>query len=125
MLEVHDIKKSFDGFAAVAGVSFAAERRQIAAVIGPNGAGKSTLFNIITGHLRPDAGRVWLAGRDITGAAPHRICRMGIIARSSTPAYFRGSRCSRTCRPLISPIAGAVRISGRARTPSTATRPTP
>jgi branched-chain amino acid transport system ATP-binding protein len=52
MLEVHDIKKSFDGFAAVAGVSFAAKRRQIAAVIGPNGAGKSTLFNIITGHLR-------------------------------------------------------------------------
>jgi branched-chain amino acid transport system ATP-binding protein len=78
VLEVHDIKKSFDGFAAIAGVSFAAERRQIAAVIGPNGAGKSTLFNIITGHLRPDAGRVRLAGRDITGAAPHRICRMGM-----------------------------------------------
>jgi len=48
------------------------------AVIGPNGAGKSTLFNLITGHLRPDDGSVALDGRDITGAAPHRICGMGI-----------------------------------------------
>ncbi|HEU0154771.1 MAG TPA: ATP-binding cassette domain-containing protein, partial [Stellaceae bacterium] len=77
MLEVRDLRKSFAGFVAVGGVSLTVETRQIAAVIGPNGAGKSTFFNLITGHLHPDAGAVLLDGRDITGAPPHRICRMG------------------------------------------------
>jgi branched-chain amino acid transport system ATP-binding protein len=78
MLEVHDMRKSFDGFTAINGVSLSVSRGEIAAVIGPNGAGKSTLFNLITGHLRPDSGRVRLKGEDITNAAPHRICLMGI-----------------------------------------------
>jgi branched-chain amino acid transport system ATP-binding protein len=78
MLEVQKLHKSFAGFVAVGGVSLTVETRQIAAVIGPNGAGKTTFFNLITGHLRPDSGRVLLDGRDITGAAPHRICRMGV-----------------------------------------------
>jgi branched-chain amino acid transport system ATP-binding protein len=78
MLEISGLTKSFSGFVAVADVSFTVDTRQIAAVIGPNGAGKSTLFNLITGHLRPDSGTVRLDSRDITGAAPHTICRMGI-----------------------------------------------
>ena len=78
MLEITNLNKSFGGFRAVSDVSLSVETRQIAAVIGPNGAGKSTLFNLITGHLRPDSGTVKLAGRDITGAAPHRIVRMGV-----------------------------------------------
>jgi branched-chain amino acid transport system ATP-binding protein len=77
MLEISDISKSFSGFRAVSGVSLTLNT-QITAVIGPNGAGKSTLFNLITGHLRPDGGSVRLNGVDITGAPPHRICRMGI-----------------------------------------------
>ncbi len=59
-------------------MSLAVERGEIAAVIGPNGAGKSTLFNLITGHLRPTPAACLLKDRDITGAAPHRICRMGM-----------------------------------------------
>ena len=78
MLEVSGLNKSFAGFRAVSDVSLTVETRQIAAVIGPNGAGKSTLFNLITGHLQPDSGTVRLDGSDITGAAPYRICRMGI-----------------------------------------------
>ena len=78
MLEVHGLTKSFGGFLAVAEVSLAVPEGQIAAVIGPNGAGKSTLFNLITGHLQPTAGRVVVDGRDITGIAPHRICRLGM-----------------------------------------------
>ena len=78
MLEVHDLRKAFAGFVAVGGVSLTVADRQIAAVIGPNGAGKTTFFNLITGHLRPDGGRVLLDGRDITGAPPYRICRMGV-----------------------------------------------
>ena len=78
MLDVRALRKVFDGFTAVDGVSLAVARGEIAAVIGPNGAGKSTFFNLLTGHLRPDAGRVLLDGKDITGAPPHRICRMGV-----------------------------------------------
>jgi branched-chain amino acid transport system ATP-binding protein len=78
MLEVRGISKAFAGFTAVDKIDFSIGRREIAAVIGPNGAGKSTFFNLITGHLRPDAGRIVLKGRDITGAAPHRICLLGM-----------------------------------------------
>ena len=78
MLEVRGLGKSFSGFRAVSDVDLTVETGQIAAVIGPNGAGKSTLFNLITGHLRPDSGSVRLDGRDITGAAPHKIVRMGV-----------------------------------------------
>jgi branched-chain amino acid transport system ATP-binding protein len=78
VLEVRGLSKSFGGFLAVSGVNLAIGEGQIAAIIGPNGAGKSTLFNLITGHLQPTAGRVFVDGRDITGLAPHRICGMGI-----------------------------------------------
>jgi branched-chain amino acid transport system ATP-binding protein len=78
MLEVRELHKAFAGFVAVGGVSLSVATRQIAAVIGPNGAGKTTFFNLITGHIRPDSGQVLFDGRDITGAAPHRICRMGV-----------------------------------------------
>ena len=78
MLEISGLSKSFSGFRAVSEVNLKVETRQIAAVIGPNGAGKSTLFNLITGHLQADSGRVLLDGRDITGAPPYRLCRMGV-----------------------------------------------
>jgi branched-chain amino acid transport system ATP-binding protein len=78
VLEVRDVRKAFDGFQAVAGVSLLVERGGTAAIIGPNGAGKTTFFNLITGHLRPDTGAVLLEGRDITGVAPHDVCRLGM-----------------------------------------------
>jgi branched-chain amino acid transport system ATP-binding protein len=78
MLEVRGVRKSFDGFMAVNDATVSVARGQIAAIIGPNGAGKTTLFNLITGHLRPDAGEVMLEGRDITGLAPHDVCRLGM-----------------------------------------------
>jgi len=81
LLEVAGLKRSFGGFQALGGVSFQVEAGEISAVIGPNGAGKTTLFNVITGHLAPDSGRVGFAGRDITGQPPHAICRLG-VARS-------------------------------------------
>ena len=78
MLEVRGLSKSFGGFLAVAEVSMAVSEGEIAAVIGPNGAGKSTLFNLITGHLQPTTGRVFVDGRDITGVPPYRLCSMGM-----------------------------------------------
>jgi len=81
MIEAQDLRRAFGGVAAIDGVSLAVARHEIVAIIGPNGAGKSTLFNLLTGHLKPDAGRVVLAGRDVTGIAPHKLCALG-VARS-------------------------------------------
>ena len=81
MIETQGLKRAFGGVAAIDGVSLAVARHEIVAIIGPNGAGKSTLFNLLTGHLKPDAGRVTLAGRDVTGIAPHKLCALG-VARS-------------------------------------------
>jgi branched-chain amino acid transport system ATP-binding protein len=78
LLDVRDLKKSFDGFQAVGGVSFSVPQGSISAIIGPNGAGKTTLFNLITGHLSPDAGSVTFKNREITGIAPHDLCRLGM-----------------------------------------------
>jgi branched-chain amino acid transport system ATP-binding protein len=78
MLDVRAVTKSFAGFRAVGGVSLTVPQGSISSIIGPNGAGKTTLFNLITGHLRPDTGQVIFKGRDITGIAPHDLCRLGM-----------------------------------------------
>src|SRR5712664_863524 len=78
MLEVRGLSKNFGGFMAVGGVSFTVPRGSISAIIGPNGAGKTTLFNLITGHIEPDEGRVVFKDRDVTGIAPHDLCRLGM-----------------------------------------------
>ena len=78
MLQVESLRKSFDGFMAVDEANLTVERGEIVAVIGPNGAGKTTLFKLITGHLRPDAGRILFQGSDIAGLAPYDVCRKGI-----------------------------------------------
>lgn len=78
MLQVKEIDKSFGGFRAVNKANLEVKQGEIVAVIGPNGAGKTTLFNLITGILRPDNGRVFFKGQDITGLPPYKICRKRI-----------------------------------------------
>jgi ABC-type branched-subunit amino acid transport system ATPase component/ABC-type branched-subunit amino acid transport system permease subunit len=78
LLRVEGLSKSFGGLHAVRDVDLVVLAGDRHAIIGPNGAGKSTLFNLITGRLRPSAGRVTFAGRDVTGRPPHVIARAGI-----------------------------------------------
>jgi branched-chain amino acid transport system ATP-binding protein len=81
MLRIEDLHKSFDDFKAVNGAHLSVEKGQLVAVIGPNGAGKTTLFNLITGQLTPDNGKILLNDEDISKLPPHVICRKG-VARS-------------------------------------------
>jgi neutral amino acid transport system ATP-binding protein len=85
ILEVEGVTRRFGGLRALDGASFRVERSSITSLIGPNGAGKSTLFNIVTGFLRPDAGRVLFQGRSITGQPPHRIARAGLVRTFQAP----------------------------------------
>ncbi len=78
MLRVEEIGKSFGGLMAVNGVSFQIEKGELSSIIGPNGAGKTTLFNLLTGHLSPDKGRILFKEKEITGLSPHGICKLGI-----------------------------------------------
>jgi len=81
MLRIEDIDKSFDEFMAVDGAGLTVGKGELVAVIGPNGAGKTTLFNLITGQLKPDNGKVVFMEEDITHLPPYQICKKG-IARS-------------------------------------------
>jgi branched-chain amino acid transport system ATP-binding protein len=88
LLRVEGLQKSFGGVKAVQGVSLAVAAGELLALIGPNGAGKSTCFNMLNGQLRPDAGRVTLAGQDITGLAPRAIWRLGVGRTFQITATF-------------------------------------
>jgi branched-chain amino acid transport system ATP-binding protein len=78
MLQVEGLMKSFDDFMAVNGANLAVGKGEIVAVIGPNGAGKTTLFNLITGALKRDRGRIVFKGEEISELPPYDICKKGI-----------------------------------------------
>jgi branched-chain amino acid transport system ATP-binding protein len=78
VLEVSDLRKSFQGITAVDGVSFEVRSGEILGIIGPNGSGKSTLFNCVLGQLQPTAGEVRIDGKRTTGMRPCDLNRLGV-----------------------------------------------
>jgi branched-chain amino acid transport system ATP-binding protein len=78
LLQLSRVSIAFGGLRAVQDVSLALPAGTLGALIGPNGAGKTTLFALMSGFLRPDAGRIIFDGRDITGRAPHLNARDGM-----------------------------------------------
>jgi branched-chain amino acid transport system ATP-binding protein len=81
ILSIANLDKSFGHFPVIKKLNLHVEAGSRHAIIGPNGAGKTTLFNLITGWVRPDAGTIEVAGRDVARLAPHHVTRAG-IARS-------------------------------------------
>jgi branched-chain amino acid transport system ATP-binding protein len=77
-LRIDNLAKSFGQLRAVDGVNLKVEQGEIRCIIGPNGAGKTTLFNLITGRLKPDTGKVFFKDEDITGLPPHKVVRKSI-----------------------------------------------
>lgn len=90
ILEVENISKSFGGLSVVSNVSMTVDEGMIFGLIGPNGSGKTTLFNLITGFLRPDRGRVRFQGKEITGVAPQQLCKAGIARTFQLNKPFKG-----------------------------------
>jgi branched-chain amino acid transport system ATP-binding protein len=78
LLETRGLSKTFGGLKAVQNVDLRVGANRIVSVIGPNGAGKTTFFNCLSGIYRPDGGAILLEGRDITGRAPHQVCKLGM-----------------------------------------------
>jgi branched-chain amino acid transport system ATP-binding protein len=88
ILETRKLTKEFKGFTAVSSVDLLVQRGHIHALIGPNGAGKTTCFNLLTKFLVPSSGAILFNGRDITGARPAQIARMGVIRSFQISAVF-------------------------------------
>ena len=90
LLSVENVSRRFGGLLAVNGASLSAPAARITALIGPNGAGKTTLFAVISGFLKPSAGRVRYGGEDVTGERPHRLARRGIARTFQIVQPFAG-----------------------------------
>ena len=89
LLSVEHVGKRFGGVAALDDVGFEVREGEIVGLIGPNGAGKTTLFNIVSGVIDPDQGRVAYDGRDLRGLRPHRRARIGIARTFQNLQLFR------------------------------------
>jgi len=88
MLELKSVSKAFGMIVVASDIDLSLTRGEALGIIGPNGAGKSTLFNLITGMLRPDRGRILLDGRDITALPPEQRCRAGLGRSFQIPLPF-------------------------------------
>ena len=88
LLKTEDLKKYFGEVHAVDGVSLALQGSELLSVVGPNGSGKTTLVNLISGALKPNSGRVYFEGKDITNSPPHKRVKMGIGRSFQIPAIY-------------------------------------
>ncbi|MGW1424553.1 ATP-binding cassette domain-containing protein [Bradyrhizobium manausense] len=90
LLETKDLTKRFGGVVAVNGVKLSVVKGELRCLIGPNGAGKSTFFKMLTGQLTPTTGSITFCGRQIAGASPHAIARLGVGIKTQVPSVFDG-----------------------------------
>jgi branched-chain amino acid transport system ATP-binding protein len=117
LLETRGLSRSFGGLLAVDGVDFAVREGELRAIIGPNGAGKTTFFNLITGLLKPTAGRVLFRRADVTGLPAHRVARRGIARTLQITSIFAGMTvrenlwiAAQRRRRFYNPLAPATRM---------------
>mgnify|MGYP000076503698 CR=1 FL=1 len=89
ILEVSSLTKCFGALRAVDGVDMKFNERKITLIIGPNGSGKTTLINCITGIYKPDDGKVYYKGEDITAKPPHEIVKKGLVRTFQIPMPFQ------------------------------------
>ena len=121
LLEVDNVRRAFGGVVALDHVSFDVAEGQIKAIIGPNGAGKTTLFNVISGLLKPETGRVRFRGGPINGLKPYQIARAGVARTFQNPSLFlqisvlENVMVGRHCRTRREFIGCGLRTPGQRR----------
>jgi branched-chain amino acid transport system ATP-binding protein len=97
ILELKQIAKRFGAIVVADGIDLVVPKGQALGMIGPNGAGKTTLFGMITGAVRPDAGRVFFEGDDITALPPERRCQRGLARSFQIPQPWGGMSVFENC----------------------------
>jgi branched-chain amino acid transport system ATP-binding protein len=90
LLTLEGISKQFGSLKVTQNISLSLQKGEALGVLGPNGAGKTTLFNLISGDVIPDSGRVHFKGQDITRTLPHKRCRAGIGRSYQIALPFEG-----------------------------------
>ena len=90
LLELEGLSKSFGALKVIDDLTVRLDEGQALGVVGPNGAGKTTMLHLAAGQLRPDAGRVRLDGRDITGLPARARCQLGLARTYQVPQPFSG-----------------------------------
>jgi urea transport system ATP-binding protein len=88
LLDLRKLVRRFGGFTVINNVSLSIKKGEMRCIIGPNGAGKTTLFNLITGDLKPNSGKVVFQEQEITRLSSEKICRIGITRKFQTPTLF-------------------------------------
>ncbi len=88
LLRVEHVVKKFGGLRAVDGVSFTLDRGEFLAIVGPNGSGKTTLLNLINGVYKPDEGKIFFEGVDVTELPPYKRARLGMSRAFQVPRPF-------------------------------------
>ncbi|MGD9117787.1 MAG: ABC transporter ATP-binding protein [Dehalococcoidia bacterium] len=89
MLEITKLNKHFGGLAAISDFDVSIKQGELVGLIGPNGAGKTTIFNLITGFIRPNTGKIIFEGKDITGQRPHSVAKEGIVRTFQATDLFQ------------------------------------
>ncbi|HEX9823294.1 MAG TPA: ABC transporter ATP-binding protein [Actinomycetota bacterium] len=115
LLEVENLVKHFGGVAAVDGVDFHADEKEIVSVIGPNGAGKTTLFNVVTGFFEPDSGKMEFEKLSLVGLKPNRVTKLGIARTFQQIRLFpnltvlENAMVGQHCRTKAGPFGAIIR----------------
>jgi branched-chain amino acid transport system ATP-binding protein len=105
LLRVENLSKSFGAITVADKVNLAIAEGDALGIIGPNGAGKTSLFNLISGTVAADSGRIVLLGKDVTGLSMEKRCRAGLGRTFQIPQPFAGMTAFENC--LVAATAGA------------------
>ena len=104
VLRLDRLRKNFGAIPVADSISLSVDEGEALGIIGPNGAGKTSLFNLIGGALRPDSGRIYFLGRDVTALSMEQRCRAGIGRTYQVPKPFTRMTVMENC--LVAAVAG-------------------
>ena len=87
-LEISALSKTFGSLKAIGGLDLALASDELLCIIGPNGCGKTTLFNLISGELQPDSGKILMQGEDLSRLKPFQVARKGVVRKFQVPSVY-------------------------------------